>query len=457
MILKVILFSLVLHMGFAAQAEPNSCEKALFSKSNVTTAWLQSQNPLAVYHILKNISPDDLPVPALPGTVLAARTNYYFYHWVRDAGLVMTTVVGQYRHSNTEEQKKSLEKKMVEYLSFSKHVQGIEAKTPIEHEKYTGLGEPKYHLDGRIFTDPWGRPQNDGPALRAISFIEWANVLIEEGKIDFVRKHLYEGNLPALSVIKRDLEYISHNWKAPSFDLWEEVKGHHFYTRMVHRKALVEGAKLARLLGDVHAAKWYAKQVGEIEKSILKFWDNKKGHFVATQNRVEGLDYKNSDLDIAVILGLLHGQTDDAFLRFSDVRVLMTMEKLIHAFQQEYSINQPSYIPGVAIGRYPEDQYAGTHIGPKQGNPWVLTTLAMAEAYYKAAIELKAENRWAEAELLIVKGDQFVERVRYHAHRNGSLNEQFHRDSGYMTSVEDLTWNYAAVLTTDWARVEAMK
>ncbi len=32
-----------------------------------------------------------------------------------------------------------------------------------------GLGEAKYEVDGSAFTGGWGRPQRDGPALRAIA------------------------------------------------------------------------------------------------------------------------------------------------------------------------------------------------------------------------------------------------------------------------------------------------
>jgi len=31
-----------------------------------------------------------------------------------------------------------------------------------------GLGEPKYQVDGTRFNGAWGRPQRDGPALRAL-------------------------------------------------------------------------------------------------------------------------------------------------------------------------------------------------------------------------------------------------------------------------------------------------
>ena len=40
----------------------------------------------------------------------------------------------------------------------------------------SGLGEPKFQINEPAFKGSWGRPQRDGPALRAIalmSYIEW--------------------------------------------------------------------------------------------------------------------------------------------------------------------------------------------------------------------------------------------------------------------------------------------
>jgi len=47
----------------------------------------------------------------------------------------------------------------------------------------------------------------------------------------------------------------------------------------------------------------------------------------------------------------------------------------------EYAINQADNkagLPGVLIGRYPGDSYAG-------GNPWQLLTAVLAELFYKGA------------------------------------------------------------------------
>lgn len=41
-----------------------------------------------------------------------------------------------------------------------------------------GLGEAKFNVDNTAFTGAWGRPQRDGPPLRATAMIAYANWLI---------------------------------------------------------------------------------------------------------------------------------------------------------------------------------------------------------------------------------------------------------------------------------------
>jgi glucoamylase len=45
-----------------------------------------------------------------------------------------------------------------------------------------GLAEPKYQVDGTRFNSAWGRPQRDGPALRAIALMTFSNWLIDNGQ-----------------------------------------------------------------------------------------------------------------------------------------------------------------------------------------------------------------------------------------------------------------------------------
>lgn len=45
-----------------------------------------------------------------------------------------------------------------------------------------GLGEPKFNIDETRFNGAWGRPQRDGPALRAVALMTYANWLIGTGR-----------------------------------------------------------------------------------------------------------------------------------------------------------------------------------------------------------------------------------------------------------------------------------
>jgi glucoamylase len=409
--------------------------------------WLDQELNISVSRILKNISPTD----GRPGSVIAAQTRNnpnYYYHWVRDAALTIESLMQRYRNlfrtgsSVTRSERQILKQKMMEYFEFSEFLQGVPT--------LEGLGEPKFNVDGSAYNDPWGRPQNDSPALRALSLIHLAQILIDEGQLDFVKSRFYNAKMPANTVIKRDLEFVSNHWQESSFDIWEEVKGDHFYTRLLQRRALKEGAELASTLGDVGASLWYSQQAQRIESDLGSFWDESKGYIVATKNRVGGLDYKYSGLDSAVILAFLHASNGEDLVSFLNPKVQATLIKLETSFGRIYEINKKSNIPGTAIGRYPEDMYGGNHFN--SGNPWVLTTLAFAESYYRMAAEYLKRGQKDRASECTKKAESFVSRVQYHANSDGSLNEQFDRNTGFMTSVQDLTWSYASVLTTFFAR-----
>lgn len=68
----------------------------------------------------------------------------------------------------------------------------------------------------------------DGPALRALAIIPYANFLLDRGwpaDIAFVRDHLYDPSYirqPG-KVVKNDLEEVAHSYQEQGFDLWEEV------------------------------------------------------------------------------------------------------------------------------------------------------------------------------------------------------------------------------------------
>jgi glucoamylase len=307
--------------------------------------------------------------------------------------------------------------------------------------------------------------------------------------VAFVQTKLYDSTLPTASVIKQDLEYVSHNWGKTCFDIWEEVSGHHFYTRLAQRRALLEGARLAARLRDKGAADWYSSQASALEKAVAEHWSPRDGILLATLGRDGGLDYKASGLDAAVLLGVLHTHvTGDDFFAPTDERVLATAARLASTFANDksYTINQTKKGRdgeplGVAIGRYPEDRYGGVD-GSSEGNAWVLCTAGLGELCYRAAnewarrgqIQVSEQNKpffeFLDPEqfrclrpgqslakedaafqgiltALRMAGDRQLRRVQYHAFADGSLSEQMNRRTGFMQGARDLTWNYASVLT----------
>ncbi len=420
--------------------------------------WIKLATPNMYRGLLQNISPAD----TIPGVVVASPSREhpnYFFHWIRDAALVMDVVVKRYAYSQGEE-KAYLSERLLNFVKLTKRNQS----TP---NSSNGPGEPKFNPDGTPFDGPWGRPQNDGPALRAITLIHLAKVLISEGRQQQVKDLLYDGT--ANSVIKHDLEYVSHRWADTCFDLWEETRGHHFYTQFVQRRAMVEGAQLAGYLGDYDAAKWYQKQAGELEQALQRYWDADRRYIRATLDLDGGADYKHSNIDSATILAVLHGGLNDNFFPLYDEKVLGTVRAIEGVFREIYPVNKRGN-RGVAIGRYPEDRYDGVTLNFlfEGGNPWFLTTLAFGEFYYRLAKEVEDKgiqvmndgNRWFFEDLGYPKvhdlkglvaairgrGDDFVAAVRFHMH-DGHMSEQINRHTGYMQGARDLTWSYASFLT----------
>lgn len=440
--------------------------------------WIINQEQISAKKLLANIH----PAGTIPGVVVASpqkKDPDYFKHWIRDAALVYEVV--RLLSLKMEPKKAAqLDNLIKDYVYLSRQNQLAQT--------LTGLGEPVFHVDGKPFIGPWGRPQNDGPALRALTLTRFAHHLLDGGQTEFVRTWLYENELPARTVIKADLEYVSHHWTDKSFCLWEEVKADHFYTRIVQMQSLVEGADLADRLGDSGAASWYRQQAAQIAVALGNHWDDQGKKIRVSLNRVEGVDYKRSELDIAVLLGALHTNTQGSVI-YSE-GMMSTVAQIVDSFRRLYPINQRQNVPGVAIGRYPEDIYSGN--GFAGGNPWVLATAAVAEYHYllanrvaksgtvmvsPALVKLlspkmqKQVKNWKlvatpatnqEHTMLIVQdlkeqGDQYLARIKYHTPDNGSMAEQMDRHSGFMTSAGDLTWSYAAFLTANWAREELLE
>lgn len=419
-------------LPFNAGADTNASTKmsewSELKNSNVEISDLEKQAQRSFQFIHRNLRENGI----VRGAVIASPSKHspnYFYHWVRDAGLTMRELIAVYANTKDLRTKGLVKELILDWVIFEESNQRVATFN-------SNLGEPIFTVLGEIYPHPWGRPQTDGPAIRALAMIEWLEALVAEGGNESIIERLYQPELPANSPIKKDLEYIAHNWQLPSFDLWEEVRGNHFFTRMAQRAALIKGSALAFALGDNEASKFYKLQSQLIETELLKHIDGEREFIRPTLSQTDGWTHKTSELDVSVILGSLYFSLEDNFFTPDSKYVLMTAQKLENQFKNIYSINKTLFL-GTAIGRYPEDVYDGTGFGG--GNPWFLATNAFAELHCRAA-RFVGRGSVNERD----RAHSFLRRALYHSDRNGHMSEQISRHNGYMMGARDLTWSYSS-------------
>jgi glucoamylase len=381
----------------------------------------------------------------------------YYYHWMRDGALTMRSL--QETASNFTE----VESTVKNYVTW---VLNSQAKSdPNGQDVRT---EPKFELpNGEVFTSPWCRPQNDGPGLQATSLIMAARSLMAQGETDYVKQYLWTNNANSYQggAIKHDLDYIVTGYSSSTCDLWEEIRDTDFFwNRITMKKALIMGVQFAKDMGDSASASSYQTTLNAINASLYN--NHYNGAFVQ--------ECASRTQDTAVIVGFNDGydESDDLFNPVS-LEVAKTVASYNTMFCNEYAINTADTskgLPGVLYGRYSHDTYAG-------GNPWILSTAALANLFYRAAVYTAQKNTvpssavlavWksalnapadlptspaALAQVFFNNGDGVMLRLRSHVSAKGfHLDEQIDRNTGAQCSAEDLTWSYAEVLNAMHSR-----
>ncbi len=217
-----------------------------------------------------------------------------------------------------------------------------------------GLGEPKFNADGTAFTEAWGRPQRDGPALRATALITYARWLIANGKSATVATNIWP-------ILSNDLSYVGQYWNQTGFDLWEEVSGSSFFTIAVQHRALMEGNSVAQKIQKFCPG--CVSEAPEILCFLQSFWNGK--YIEANINEDNG----RSRIDANTLLGTIHtfdptASCDDSTFQPCSSRALANHKVVTDSFRPIYKLNAGiGQGHAVAVGRYSEDVYQG-------GNPW---------------------------------------------------------------------------------------
>ncbi|GJN74336.1 glucoamylase precursor [Purpureocillium lilacinum] len=424
-------------------------------------SFIGTETPIALEQLLCNIGSDGCNAQgAASGAVIASPSKQdpdYFYTWTRDSALVFKATVDRF----TTQYDAGLQRHIQEYIASQAKLQGISDPSGSLSDGQ-GLGEPKYNADLTAFTGAWGRPQRDGPALRAIAMITYANWLVQNGYTSTASTIVWP-------VVQNDLNYVAQYWNRTGFDLWEEVNGSSFFTVASQYRALIDGGNLASTLGK--PATSYTAVAPQILCFLQTFWDSSGGYARANINVNNGRAGKDANTILASIHSFDPKLGCDAatFQPCSD-RALSNHKATVDSFRT-YKINSGlGKGKAAAVGRYIEDVYYN-------GNPWYLATLAAAEQLYDALYVWKQAGSVAVTDTSLAffqdlvpgaaKGtyasgsatftsivdavsayaDGFVNIVATYAAANGSLAEQFSKDDGHPMSARDLTWSYAAFLT----------
>nr|BAA08436.1 glucoamylase G2 [Agroathelia rolfsii] len=435
------------------------------AQSASATAYLTKESAVAKNGVLCNIgSQGCMSEGAYSGIVIASPSKTspdYLYTWTRDSSLVFKMLIDQYTNGLDT----TLRTLIDEFVSAEATIQ--QTSNSSGTVSTGGLGEPKFNIDETAFTGAWGRPQRDGPALRATAIMTYATYLYNNGNTSYVTNTLWP-------IIKLDLDYVNSDWNQTTFDLWEEVDSSSFFTTAVQHRALVQGAAFATLIGQTSSASTYSATAPSILCFLQSYW-NTNGYWTA--NTGGG----RSGKDANTILASIHtfdasaGCSAATSQPCSDV-ALANLKVYVDSFRSIYTINSGiSSTSGVATGRYPEDSYYN-------GNPWYLCTLAVAEQLYDALIVWKAAGElnvtsvslafFQQFDSSITAGtyassssvytslisdiqafaDEFVDIVAKYTPSSGFLSEQYDKSTGAQDSAANLTWSYAAAITAYQAR-----
>ncbi|KIK68981.1 carbohydrate-binding module family 20 protein [Collybiopsis luxurians FD-317 M1] len=457
---------------------------AVFGVLVATRASAQSSVADAyLVHILANIGPSGSKSSgAFPGIVIASPSTEnpnYLYTWTRDSALTFQTIIDQY----TLGLDTSLRGEIDNYVAAQAIIQQI--SNPSGEITSGGLGEPKFYINETAFTDPWGYVFSDGPALRSTALITWANYLLSEGNTSYVTDTLWP-------IISNDLNYVAQNWNRSTFDLWEEIYSSSFFTTSVQHRALRQGVALAQAIDQASVVSEFEAQKAfqaVVQTSVVTEYETQAAYllcFLQSYWNPSGYITANSGggrsgIDSNTVLASIHtfdkaaGCDPLTFQPCSDV-ALLNLLTYVNAFRGIYDFNSGrASNEAILTGRYPEDVYF-------DGNPWYLTTLAVAEQLYDALLVWESQRSLDVTNISLpffqlfdsnisagtyasssskfstltsaVKtfSDGFVAAVANYTPSGGGLSEQISKVNGTPISAVDLTWSYASVLTAINAR-----
>ena len=433
------------------------------------SAWIDRQYEHAGQQMLRSISPvgiiktragfDQIIRPA-PGAVVASPVpaSYdpdpdYFFNWYRDSAIVIDALRLLHADGRIAGDAPRLFGEFVRFNAALAQLDGRELaaksaawrpriaadfvqflRPDAELRRVHGsavAGETRVNADGTLDISNWGRPQNDGPALRALAVMRW----MRAAALDPELRPACDG------LLRADLRFTLDHWREPCYDIWEEERGLHYYTLRVSAQALDEGADWLEAHGERSQAQSCRAEAEAIRDRLDDYWLADRGYY---RSRVlESGEPSAKELDVAVILAALQAADASPTHSVRDPRIHATLGVLDSVFEADYAINhgRPA-ARGPALGRYRADRYYS-------GGAYYFATLAAAELCFRAA-------GGGGREALLARGDRYLETVRAYTPESGDMSEQFDQRTGEQTSAKHLAWSYAAFISCAAARRAAL-
>lgn len=236
------------------------------------------------------------------------------------------------------------------------------------------------------------------------------------------------------SLIKKSADFLAGfihkktNLSYPSYDLWETKFGISTFTCASKYGALISAANFAGLLGKKESEIKYRSVAKSIQQAILKhLYNEKTGMFLKMLNvDADNNTYPDKTLDMSSFYGVFKFGVLDA----DDERLTKSLKTL-----EEKLLNKDTPIGGMP--RYEKDYYfrVSNHA---VSNPWIITTLWLAQYYIKIAK--------SEKDLDIVK--KWLAWVEKYSNKSGILSEQLDPYNGEHLSVSPLVWSHSTYVST---------
>ncbi|ACN99512.1 glucan 1,4 alpha-glucosidase [Sulfurihydrogenibium azorense Az-Fu1] len=216
------------------------------------------------------------------------------------------------------------------------------------------------------------------------------------------------------------VNYTDPNTNLPleSYDLWEERRGVFTYTASTVYAGLLSASKLAYLVGNKEEGLIYEEKAEKIREGILKYlYDEESGRFLrGIYQDKNGNIIKDKTLESSLLLIHEFGVVDP-----EDYRMINTVKAIEEGLWIKEGIG--------GLARYENDYYHRVSDNVP-GNPWIITTLWLANWYTEVG--------------LFDKTFSLLNWVLKRKTQAGLLAEQYNPFTGEPLSVCPLTWSHSS-------------